>query len=110
MSDTIPFSQLSKASIPVAGGKGANLGELTTAGFPVPAGFVVTTGAYDAFVQAHGLPRQVVDLVHTVSADDPHSSEAASERIQALFMLGVMLAMLGILARTMVHDAEALDS
>lgn len=90
MSDTIPFSQLSKANIPVAGGKGANLGELTTAGFPVPAGFVVTTGAYDAFVQAHGLSQQIVDLAHTVSADDPQSSEAASEKIRALFMQGVI--------------------
>jgi rifampicin phosphotransferase len=30
----------------VAGGKGANLGELIEAGFPVPDGFIVTTGAY----------------------------------------------------------------
>jgi phosphohistidine swiveling domain-containing protein len=30
----------------VAGGKGANLGELTAAGFPVPDGFVLTTEAY----------------------------------------------------------------
>jgi len=30
----------------VAGGKGANLGELIAAGFPVPDGFVLTTGAY----------------------------------------------------------------
>jgi phosphohistidine swiveling domain-containing protein len=30
----------------VAGGKGANLGELIAAGFPVPDGFVVTTEAY----------------------------------------------------------------
>ena len=90
MSYTVPFSQLTKANIPAAGGKGANLGELTTAGFPVPAGFVLTTGAYDAFVQAHGLPRQIVDLAHTVSADDPQSSAAASEQIRALFMQGVI--------------------
>src|SRR5437667_12222569 len=30
----------------VAGGKGANLGELIAAGFPVPLGFIVTTAAY----------------------------------------------------------------
>ena len=90
MSYTVPFSQLTKAHIPAAGGKGANLGELTTAGLPVPAGFVLTTGAYDAFVQAHGVPRQIVDLAHTVSADDPQSSAAASEQIRALFMQGVI--------------------
>jgi pyruvate,water dikinase len=34
------------ADLALAGGKGANLGELIRAGFPVPDGFVVTTGAY----------------------------------------------------------------
>ncbi len=92
MSYTVAFSQLTKADIPAAGGKGANLGELTTAGLPVPAGFVLTTGAYDAFVQAHGLSQQIVDLAHAVSADDPQSSDAASEQIRALFMQGVMAA------------------
>ena len=90
MSYTVPFSQLTKADIPAAGGKGANLGELTMADLPVPAGFVLTTGAYDAFVQAHGLSQQIVDLAHAVSADDPQSSEAASEQIRALFMQGVI--------------------
>ena len=32
--------------LPVAGGKAANLGELIRAGFPVPAGFCITTTAY----------------------------------------------------------------
>jgi phosphohistidine swiveling domain-containing protein len=31
---------------PIAGGKGANLGEMIAAGFPVPDGFVLTTEAY----------------------------------------------------------------
>ena len=60
MSYTIPFPQLNKTNISAAGGKGANLGEMTTAGFPVPAGFVLTTQAYDAFVQANGLQQQIV--------------------------------------------------
>ncbi len=86
MTYTIPFSQLNKTNIPVAGGKGANLGEMTTADFPVPGGFVLTTAAYNAFVQAHGLQQQIVDLAHTVTADDPQSSEVASEKIKQLFL------------------------
>ena len=35
------FEDLSRADVPYAGGKGANLGELTAAGLPVPGGFVV---------------------------------------------------------------------
>ena len=32
------FEELSKSDIGIAGGKGANLGELTQAGIPVPPG------------------------------------------------------------------------
>ena len=88
MSYTRSFAQLNKTNIPTAGGKGANLGEMTTAGLPVPAGFVLTTEAYDAFVQVHGLQQQIVELAQTVSADDPQSGEVASEKIRALFMSG----------------------
>ncbi|MFD0479122.1 PEP/pyruvate-binding domain-containing protein [Nonomuraea thailandensis] len=40
-----------RADLAVAGGKGANLGELVRNGFPVPGGFVVTTHAYEPAVQ-----------------------------------------------------------
>ncbi|MGB0385564.1 MAG: PEP/pyruvate-binding domain-containing protein [Ardenticatenaceae bacterium] len=88
MTYTIPFQRLSKNDIPSAGGKGANLGEMTTAGFPVPGGFVLTTAAYDAFVGEHGLQQQIVALASTVSADNPQSSEKASEQIKRLFLGG----------------------
>ncbi|MGE5292117.1 MAG: PEP/pyruvate-binding domain-containing protein [Micromonosporaceae bacterium] len=39
---------------PVAGGKGASLGELTRAGFRVPPGFVVTTHAFERALGALG--------------------------------------------------------
>lgn len=42
----VPLSAVGRADIALAGGKGANLGELTGAGLPVPSGFVVTTEAY----------------------------------------------------------------
>jgi pyruvate,water dikinase len=84
------FQSLGKTDVLVAGGKGANLGELVAAGLPVPPGFVLTTDAYDSFVQAHGLQQQIVDLAGTASADDPQSCEAASQRIRALFNQGVI--------------------
>lgn len=87
---TIRFSQLNKSHIPAAGGKGANLGEMTAAGFPVPPGFVLTTAAYDAFVQANGLQAQIVELAQSVAADDPGSAQVASEQIRALFAQGAM--------------------
>src|SRR5829696_8412214 len=51
----------------VAGGKGANLGELIQGGFPVPDGFVVSTEAYAAVVEGGGLAAVIAD---GLTADD----------------------------------------
>jgi pyruvate,water dikinase len=40
------FGEVSRDDVARVGGKGANLGELTRAGLPVPPGFVVTASAY----------------------------------------------------------------
>ena len=40
------FSEVGLDDVMLVGGKGANLGELTRAGLPVPPGFVVTSEAY----------------------------------------------------------------
>ncbi len=56
------LSALGARDISVAGGKGANLGELIRAGFPVPDGFVITTDAYDVAARAAAVdPRDPSD-------------------------------------------------
>jgi pyruvate,water dikinase len=47
----------------LVGGKGANLGKLTSAGFAVPAGYTLTTEAYRSFVKAAGLGPVVADYL-----------------------------------------------
>ena len=42
----IGLDRVRATDIPLAGGKGANLGELIAAGLPVPGGFCVTAEAY----------------------------------------------------------------
>jgi rifampicin phosphotransferase len=79
------FGEIRKDDIALVGGKGANLGELSWAGLPVPPGFVVTTGAYDAFVEAGGLKDEIIGLASQPRADDPAAFEAAEEKIRALF-------------------------
>ncbi|MBW3603617.1 MAG: hypothetical protein KY460_01700 [Actinobacteria bacterium] len=49
------FSQVDTEDVGLVGGKGANLGELTGAGFPVPDGFVVTAAAYLAAMERGGV-------------------------------------------------------
>src|SRR5436309_4846274 len=49
------LDELTAADLPEAGGKGANLGELRRAQFPVPDGFVITTAAYALAAEAAGV-------------------------------------------------------
>jgi phosphoenolpyruvate synthase/pyruvate phosphate dikinase len=78
----LPFSDLTQTDIPAAGGKGANLGELTAVNLPVPPGFVISTAAYDAFVQTHDLQPQILAKAAELSPADP----AAEGQIRDLFM------------------------
>src|SRR5215211_4427351 len=86
MTYTAWFDEIRKDDIALAGGKGANLGELSHAGLPVPPGFVVTARAYDAFVEAGGLKDEIIGLASR--ADDPAAFETAEEKIRALFAQG----------------------
>jgi pyruvate,water dikinase len=49
----------------LAGGKGANLGELTAAGFRVPDGFVVSASAYLHSMEVAGVRQQIAELAST---------------------------------------------
>lgn len=45
--------QIGASDISRVGGKGANLGEMSRAGFPVPPGFCVTTDAFKLFISSY---------------------------------------------------------
>ena len=77
------FAELHSSDIDQAGGKGANLGELTHADTPVPAGFVVVTEAYRAYLAEHQLTEKIVALA--APQDDPAGYDDASAQIRALF-------------------------
>ncbi len=83
------FKDLDKHDTLLVGGKGANLGEMTKAGFPVPNGFVVTVNAYDAFLEENNLAKHVYDILATTDVNDPHQLSSASTRIQKMVTNGV---------------------
>lgn len=64
------FNELSKSDVNIAGGKGANLGEMTQARLPVPPGFTVTTLAYRRFTEATGILDQIKELLQDLDVDD----------------------------------------
>jgi pyruvate,water dikinase len=85
MTYTAWFRGIRRDDVALAGGKGANLGELSRAGLPVPPGFVITTEAYDAFVKSNEFGVAIAELTTVPRADDPAAFEEAAERIHDLF-------------------------
>ena len=71
------FTALSHDDLSFAGGKGANLGELTGAGFPVPPGLVIGAPAYAEFC-ASGLRERIAARLADLSVDDTAALEAAA--------------------------------
>ncbi|HZU04125.1 MAG TPA: PEP/pyruvate-binding domain-containing protein [Ktedonobacteraceae bacterium] len=56
------FEEVDSSHLPQVGGKGANLGELTRAGLPVPPGFCVTTEAYVQVAESADLTSLLAEL------------------------------------------------
>ena len=84
------FSEIHKEDVGIAGGKGANLGEMTHAGFPVPDGFVVTSNAYFHYLRENNLAKKIADLLTTVHYEHTDSLSQVSSHIKKMIMQGEM--------------------
>jgi pyruvate,water dikinase len=117
----IPFQELRADQVELVGGKCANLGELTQAGFPVPPGFAVTTAAYErddigvAVGEAYAeLGRQVglgeppVAVRSSAIAEDMPDASFAGVQDTYLWMCGLEAVLDGIRrCWASFHNAEA---
>jgi pyruvate,water dikinase len=74
---------LSRADVAFAGGKGANLGELIGAGFPVPPGFLVSAAAYAAFCDETGLRDEIERQLVSMDVDQVAELESAAAAVRA---------------------------
>jgi len=74
-----PIDQVSTAEWDTVGGKGANLGELARARFPVPDGFILTTTAYTPAARAAQLdPREPVAAARSLTTSAVPDDVAAA--------------------------------
>lgn len=102
------LTELDQNDLPLAGGKGANLGALIKAGLPVPPGFCITTRAYLHFVEANRLQDRILELVKSVQPNQLDSLESVSAAIRSLFEAGTMPeAVAGELAAAYAQAAAA---
>jgi pyruvate, water dikinase len=76
------FSELGKDSGSVAGGKGANLGEIYNLKVPVPPGFVITAQAYDYFIEHSGLKERIKNLLEKINYEDTQLLNDVTEKIR----------------------------
>ncbi len=84
MKTIVWFNEITKDDVGIVGGKGANLGELTRAGFPVPPGFAVTAQAYKYFIESTGIKDDILDLISKVDINDTDALQLTAKKIQSI--------------------------
>jgi pyruvate, water dikinase len=78
------FNEVGKDDIPLVGGKGANLGEMTNTGIPVPPGFIVTSNAYFDFIRKTGIQNKIKTLLNPVDVHDSRQLQNVAAQVQEL--------------------------
>jgi pyruvate,water dikinase len=81
------FSEVGREDVPLVGGKGANLGELTRAGIPVPPGFVVTADTYFRFIENAGLEPMIRKELFGLDVHNSRELSTRAARIRERIML-----------------------
>ncbi|MFA5604552.1 MAG: phosphoenolpyruvate synthase [Dehalococcoidales bacterium] len=80
------FKDISKEDVPIVGGKGANLGEMTKANIPVPPGFVVSVDAYFEFLKESDILGEVQTLLDSLDIEDTKQLQRVSTVVKQMFM------------------------
>jgi pyruvate,water dikinase len=76
------FKDVGITDRPTVGGKGGSLGELTQAGIAVPPGFVVTTAAFELFLEAIEAREPVRAKVEALDPNDLGAATKLSEELR----------------------------
>ena len=82
------FANIGREDVSLVGGKGANLGEMTQSGLPVPDGFVVTVVGYARFLAHNELTERIHGVLETLDVDDTAALQRAASTIRDLIVHG----------------------
>ncbi len=82
------FSEIDRSNLAEAGGKGANLGEMTKAGFPIPPGFVVTSNAYFEFIKLNNIDKLIKEMTDGLDTSNNNALTMASEAVRGRILSG----------------------
>ncbi len=78
------FHEITAEEVELVGGKGANLGEMARANFPVPPGFCLIAPAYRQLLETKELYPGIQAILETMDAEDPADVEAKTAQIREL--------------------------
>jgi pyruvate,water dikinase len=78
------FHEVGKDDIPLVGGKGANLGELTQKGIQVPPGFCVTATAYSYFIKERDLDKKINSIIDNIDYENTAELQIRAQQIRNL--------------------------
>jgi pyruvate,water dikinase len=84
------FDEVTKKDIPLVGGKGANLGEMTNTQIPVPPGFIVTANAYYDFLQKSKVTNKIRNLLKPLDYNNSKQLQRVAEEINQLILIAQM--------------------
>ncbi|MBY8990059.1 MAG: hypothetical protein KGD58_04820 [Candidatus Lokiarchaeota archaeon] len=86
----IKLGEDDSTDITAVGGKGASLGKLVKAGFPVPSGFVVTTHAYMEFLHANNLKEIIEKILSGLDYGNLDELEKKTAKIRDLISTSIL--------------------
>ncbi len=71
------FENINKDDVPLAGGKGASLGEMTNANIPVPPGFVLLATAFEQFIEETSIKEEIITRLSEINPEDINTIDRA---------------------------------
>lgn len=80
------FDELTRDDVPLAGGKGANLGDMVQAGLPIPPGYVITAPAYRQVLAQAELETKIDDLLLDLDRSACDQLQTVETLIRDLFV------------------------
>ncbi|MCC7570223.1 phosphoenolpyruvate synthase [Candidatus Micrarchaeota archaeon] len=82
------FKELNKNSLPIAGGKGANLGEMFNSNFPIPNGFVTSSNAYYEFIRYNRIDRIIEEETRDLDEENTADLNRVSMTVKNAILRG----------------------
>ncbi|MDD5086470.1 MAG: phosphoenolpyruvate synthase [Candidatus Nanoarchaeia archaeon] len=80
------FKEINKGSLSIAGGKGANLGEMYNTGMPVPPGFVVNAQAYKEFIEETKIKDKITEILSGLDVENNDQLQSKANEVQKLIV------------------------